>query len=313
MPLKLRALESSGRASGAIPISMPTSPRRDPPRAYACFCSSPNVISAPGPDGRSVPAFWRPAVPSADDHGSIPGRLPRGCSVARHATRPRKPGASPGPRFAVALRRTVRRWSGRTWLRPMPGSVAAGRFQPRARTGDPPFDPARLRAAGYGPLIATMRRMMGAGIGVRIDHVMGLFASGGCARRPRSVGRRLRPPIRRGDARHLGSRACVRLRRGGRGPGTVESGVRSELHRAGCSRTGSRGLIAASDRYPTRRSRLDDSRSADRSGAWTGADLAEMEATGRRSAAEPSSAFAASWPARRCQRRRPGALVVERA
>ncbi len=60
--------------------------------------------------------------------------------------------------------------------------------------GVPPFDPARLRAAAYAPLVATMRRMMSAGIGLRIDHVMGLFRLWWVplgARR--SLGGRLRP------------------------------------------------------------------------------------------------------------------------
>jgi 4-alpha-glucanotransferase len=41
--------------------------------------------------------------------------------------------------------------------------------------GLPPFDPHRLRAAGYAPLIATLRAAMRHGGGVRIDHVMGMF------------------------------------------------------------------------------------------------------------------------------------------
>src|SRR5580692_10628274 len=34
--------------------------------------------------------------------------------------------------------------------------------------GVPPFDPRRLRAVGYAPLVATLRRMMQAGRGIRI-------------------------------------------------------------------------------------------------------------------------------------------------
>jgi 4-alpha-glucanotransferase len=41
--------------------------------------------------------------------------------------------------------------------------------------GLPPFDPWRLRAAGYEPWIEALRSGMTHGAGLRIDHVMGLF------------------------------------------------------------------------------------------------------------------------------------------
>ncbi len=41
--------------------------------------------------------------------------------------------------------------------------------------GLPPFDPWRLRAAGYQPFIDTLRAAFRHGAGLRIDHVMGLF------------------------------------------------------------------------------------------------------------------------------------------
>lgn len=41
--------------------------------------------------------------------------------------------------------------------------------------GLPPFDPWRLRAAGYEPFIATLRANLRHAAGLRIDHVMGLF------------------------------------------------------------------------------------------------------------------------------------------
>jgi 4-alpha-glucanotransferase len=41
--------------------------------------------------------------------------------------------------------------------------------------GLPPFDPWRLRAAGYRPFVETLRANLTAAAGVRIDHVMGLF------------------------------------------------------------------------------------------------------------------------------------------
>ena len=39
----------------------------------------------------------------------------------------------------------------------------------------PPFDPWRLRSAGYEPFIQTLRAAFRHGVGLRIDHVMGLF------------------------------------------------------------------------------------------------------------------------------------------
>ena len=101
--------------------------------------------------------------------------------------------------------------------------------------GVPPFDPGRLRAAGYAPLVATFRRMMAAGIAVRIDHVMGMF-------------RLWWVPLRAGDPSEgayvrypahelLDILALESLRAGcgvvGEDLGTVENGVRSELHRRG--------------------------------------------------------------------------------
>lgn len=39
----------------------------------------------------------------------------------------------------------------------------------------PPFDPWRLRASGYEPFIQTVRAAFRHGVGLRVDHVMGLF------------------------------------------------------------------------------------------------------------------------------------------
>jgi len=39
----------------------------------------------------------------------------------------------------------------------------------------PPFDPWRLRSAGYEPFIQTLRAAFRHGVGLRVDHVMGLF------------------------------------------------------------------------------------------------------------------------------------------
>jgi 4-alpha-glucanotransferase len=152
--------------------------------------------------------------------------------------------------------------------------------------GVPPFDPARLRAAGYAPLIATMRRMMGAGIGVRIDHVMGLFRLWWVplgASDP-SGGAYVRYPA----AELLDILALESVRAGcgvvGEDLGTVESGVRSELRR--------RALLSyrlawfesrPPERFPTQAlAALTTHDLPTAAGVWTGADLAELEATGRR-------------------------------
>ena len=184
--------------------------------------------------------------------------------------------------------------------------------------GVPPFDPARLRAAAYAPLIATMRRMMGAGIGLRIDHVMGLFrlwwvplgsgdpSSGAYVRYPASE--------------LLDILALESMRAGcgvvGEDLGTVESGVRPELRR--------RGLLSyrlawfeskPPERYPTQAlAALTTHDLPTTSGVWTGADLAEMESTGR-----PVNRTAELGVRRRLQRLTgaadgdPASLVVERA
>src|SRR5205085_6116844 len=41
--------------------------------------------------------------------------------------------------------------------------------------GVPPFDPWKLRAAGYRPFIETIRSILRHAGGIRLDHVMGLF------------------------------------------------------------------------------------------------------------------------------------------
>jgi 4-alpha-glucanotransferase len=151
--------------------------------------------------------------------------------------------------------------------------------------GVPPFDPGRLRVAGYAPLVATFRRMMAAGIAVRIDHVMGLF-------------RLWWVPLHAGDPSEgayvrypahelLDILALESLRAGcgvvGEDLGTVENGVRAELHR--------RGLLSyrlawfeakPPERYPAQAlAALTTHDLPTAAGVWTGADLAEMESAGR--------------------------------
>src|SRR5579864_223343 len=151
--------------------------------------------------------------------------------------------------------------------------------------GVPPFDPVRLRAAAYAPLVATMRRMMSAGIGVRIDHVMGLFRLWWVplgARDP-SAGAYVCYPA----SELLDILALESVRAGcgvvGEDLGTVESGVRSELRRRALL---SYRLAWFESRSPERFPRqalaaLTTHDLPTAAGVWTGADLAELEATGR--------------------------------
>ncbi len=151
--------------------------------------------------------------------------------------------------------------------------------------GVPPFDPVRLRAAAYAPLVATMRRMMSAGVGLRIDHVMGLFrlwwvplGSGDA-----SAGAYVRYPA----SELLDILALESVRAGcgviGEDLGTVESGVRPELRR--------RGLLSyrlawfeskPPDQYPAQAlAALTTHDLPTTAGVWTGADLAEIQDSGR--------------------------------
>jgi len=184
--------------------------------------------------------------------------------------------------------------------------------------GVPPFDPGRLRAAGYAPLIATMRRMMGAGIGVRIDHVMGLFRLWWLtlgAGDP-SAGAYVRYPA--GELLDILALESVRAGCGvvGEDLGTVESGVRSELRR--------RALLSyrlawfeslPPERFPTQAlAALTTHDLPTAAGVWTGADLAELEATAR-----PVNRRAELGVRRKLRRLAavsdgdPASLVVERA
>ena len=100
--------------------------------------------------------------------------------------------------------------------------------------GMPPFDPWRLRAAGYGPLIETLRAAFRHGAGLRVDHVMAFFRlfwmpAGGTP----AEGAYVRYPDR-----ELLAVLAVESRRArafvvGEDLGTVEDRVRAELLRRG--------------------------------------------------------------------------------
>src|SRR5580704_240569 len=184
--------------------------------------------------------------------------------------------------------------------------------------GVPPFDPGRLRAAGYAPLIATMRRMMAAGIALRIDHVMGLFRLWWVPLGAGSPGAGAYMRYPAGELLDILALESVRAGCGviGEDLGTVESGVRSELRR--------RGLLSyrlawfearPPERYPAQAlAALTTHDLPTAAGVWTGADLPEMEATLR-----PVSRSAELGVRRKLKRLAgvsddaPASLVVERA
>ncbi|HEX2701426.1 MAG TPA: 4-alpha-glucanotransferase [Acidimicrobiales bacterium] len=150
--------------------------------------------------------------------------------------------------------------------------------------GLPPFDPWRLRRAGYEPFISTLRSMLRHGGGVRIDHVMGLFRLFWIppGRSP-SEGAYVSYPWR--DL--LGILALESVRAGawvvGEDLGTVEPFVREEL--------GRRNVLsyrlawfegAPPRRFPERAMAAVTTHDLPTvAGLWTGADLEEQERLGR--------------------------------
>jgi 4-alpha-glucanotransferase len=151
--------------------------------------------------------------------------------------------------------------------------------------GVPPFDPRRLRAARYAPWVATLRRLMRAGAGIRIDHVMGLFRLWWVplsAQDP-SAGAYVRYP-----AHELLDILAIESTRAGCGVigedlGTVEAGVRPALRR----RRVLSYRLAWFEAQPPRRfpvaavAALSTHDLPTAAGLWTGADLVEMAAGGR--------------------------------
>jgi 4-alpha-glucanotransferase len=184
--------------------------------------------------------------------------------------------------------------------------------------GVPPFDPHRLRSSGYAPLVATLRRLMRAGTGIRIDHVMGLFRLWWVplsARDP-SAGAYVRYP-----AHELLDILAIESERAGCGVvgedlGTVEDGVRPELrHRRVLSYRLAWFEARAPSRFPVGAvAALSTHDLPTAAGLWTGADLREMEADGR--AVNREAEIGVRRRLRRltgCAEGDPASLVVERA
>ena len=96
----------------------------------------------------------------------------------------------------------------------------------------PPFDPWRLRRAGYEPFVRTLRANLRHGLGLRIDHVMGLFRLFWI---PEGLGPQAGAYVRYPHRELLGLVALESQRAGalvvGEDLGTVEADVRAELQR----------------------------------------------------------------------------------
>ncbi|MFN2581434.1 MAG: 4-alpha-glucanotransferase [Candidatus Dormibacteria bacterium] len=149
--------------------------------------------------------------------------------------------------------------------------------------GLPPFDPHRLRAAGFSAFRDTLRAVMRPDSAVRIDHVMGLFrlwwvprdsgpAGGVYVRYP---SRELMDIVALESARAR----CVVV---GEDLGTVEPGVRTEMRRRAML---SYRVAWFEDRPPSRypRHALAAVTTHDLptiAGVWTGADIDEMRRCG---------------------------------
>ena len=148
-----------------------------------------------------------------------------------------------------------------------------------------PFDPHRLRAAGYRPFVQALRRGMRTAGGVRIDHVMGLFRLWWI---PRGAGDASEGAYVRYPAGDLLDVLALESRRArafvvGEDLGTVEPGVRPELRRRGIL---SYRLAWFEDtppqRYPVQAlAALTTHDLPTVAGVWTRADVVEMEQSGR--------------------------------
>lgn len=148
----------------------------------------------------------------------------------------------------------------------------------------PPFIPHRLRAAGYGPFIETVRAAMRYGGGLRIDHVMSLFRLFWI---PRGAGPAEGAYVHYPASDLLDIVALESHRAGafvvGEDLGTVEEGVREELAARAILST---RLLWFEDgppqRYPEQAlASVTTHDLPTAAGLWTGADATEQRALGR--------------------------------
>jgi 4-alpha-glucanotransferase len=291
LPLKLRALESLWAGFRGDPAFDAFVAREgDLLERFACFCviaeSNPGPWTAwpqqyRRPDGAAVSALMRSARGRIDFHRWLQWRLDVQLARAgRELPLVHDLAVGFAPDGADAWL-----WQDLVADRARIGAPPDD-FNPAGQDwGVPPFDPQRLRASGYAPWVATLRRLMNAGRGIRIDHVMGLFRLWWVplsARDP-SGGAYVRYPA----SELLDILAIESMRAGcgviGEDLGTVETGVRPELRRRrvlsyrlawfepeppGRFPVGAVAALSTHD-LPTA------------AGLWTGADLVEMEAGGR--------------------------------
>ncbi len=149
--------------------------------------------------------------------------------------------------------------------------------------GLPPFDPWRLRTAGYGPFIETIRATLGHAGGLRLDHVMGLFRLWWVPRGSSAVdGAYVRYPA--SDLLDIVALECHRAGAYAVGEdlGTVEDHVREEL--------ADRGVLSyrlvwfeetAPKNYPVQALAAVTTHDLPTiAGLWTGSDLADQERIG---------------------------------
>lgn len=148
--------------------------------------------------------------------------------------------------------------------------------------GLPPFAPHRLRAVGYGPFVETLRSVLRHAGGLRIDHVLGLFRQWWI---PRGSSPDRGAYVRYPADEMLAILAIEGERAGaiviGEDLGTVEAGVRRRLHDAGILSTRVAYFERRLDRIPQLAlASLTTHDLPTVAGVWTGADLAELTASG---------------------------------
>jgi 4-alpha-glucanotransferase len=149
--------------------------------------------------------------------------------------------------------------------------------------GLPPFDPWRLRAAGYRPFAETIRATLGHAGGLRLDHVMGLFRLWWVpAGAPASDGAYVRYPA--SDLLDIVALECHRAGAYAVGEdlGTVEDSVRTELADRGVL---SYRLVWFEERPPAEfpvqaLAAVTTHDLPTIAGVWTGTDLADQRSIG---------------------------------